>query len=74
VIPNLGYAYPQSYEPGYLGVREKKNLIMAGKGTYVRQCKTGYKSKVVKLIERYDEWRSGFSSLFNLKKSSVPSL
>jgi len=23
VIPNLGYAYPQGYEPGHLGVREK---------------------------------------------------
>jgi hypothetical protein len=31
VIPNLGYAYPRGYEPGYLGVREKY-LIMAGKG------------------------------------------
>jgi hypothetical protein len=28
----------------------------------------------VKLIERYDEWWSGFSSLFNLEKSPVPSL
>jgi len=34
VIPNLDYAYSQGYEPGYLGVREKK-LIMAEKGTYV---------------------------------------
>jgi hypothetical protein len=24
VIPNLGYVYPQGYEPGHLGVREKK--------------------------------------------------
>lgn len=24
VIPNLVYAYPQGYEPGHLGVREKK--------------------------------------------------
>ena len=23
VFPNLGYAYPQGYEPGQLGVREK---------------------------------------------------
>jgi len=22
VIPNLGYAYPQVYKPGHLGVRE----------------------------------------------------
>jgi hypothetical protein len=39
-----------------------------------QQCKTGYKSKVVKLIERYGKWRSGFSSLFNVEKSPVPSL
>jgi len=26
VIPNLGYAYHQGYEPGHLGVREKKEL------------------------------------------------
>jgi len=32
MIPNLGYAYPQGYEPGDLGVREKKR-ILAGKGT-----------------------------------------
>jgi hypothetical protein len=24
VIPNMGYAYPQGYEPGHLGVREIK--------------------------------------------------
>ena len=24
LIPNLGYAHPQGYEPGHLGVREKK--------------------------------------------------
>ena len=28
VIPNLGYAYPLGYEPGYIGLREKKlNII-----------------------------------------------
>jgi len=31
VIPNLGYAHPQEYEPGYLGVGEKK-LNNGGKG------------------------------------------
>jgi hypothetical protein len=44
---------------------------MAKKGTYVNSLKTRYKSKVVKLIECYDEWRSGFPSLFNLEKSPV---
>jgi len=34
VIPNLGYVYPQGYEPGHLEVREK-NWIVAEKGTYV---------------------------------------
>jgi hypothetical protein len=34
VILNLGYAYPQRYKPGYLGVREKKR-IMSVKGAYV---------------------------------------
>jgi hypothetical protein len=38
VTPNLGYAYPQGYEPGQLGVREK-NLIMAEKGTYVNSVR-----------------------------------
>jgi len=36
--------------------------------------KTRYKLKVVILIEGYGEWRRGFSSLFNLEKSPVPSL
>jgi len=26
VIPNLGYTYPQGYEPGHLGVCEKKKI------------------------------------------------
>jgi len=45
-----------------------------GKGHIHQQFKTGYKSKVVKLSERHDEWRSGVSSLFNLEKSPVASL
>jgi hypothetical protein len=40
VIPNLGYAYPQGYEPGHLGVREK-NRIMAEKGAYVNSVGQG---------------------------------
>jgi hypothetical protein len=31
---------------------------MAEKGTYVNSVKPRYKSKDVKLIERYDEWWS----------------
>jgi hypothetical protein len=50
MTPNLGY------EPGQLGVREKKNI--GGKRHVHQQRKTKYKSKVVKLIERYDEWQS----------------
>ena len=30
---------------------------MAGKGTYVNSVRQRFKSNVVKLIERYDEWR-----------------
>ena len=26
VIANLGYAYPLGYEPGHLGIREKKKI------------------------------------------------
>jgi len=47
---------------------------MAEKRHIRQQCKTRHKSKVVKLIERYDEWWSGFSSLLYLEKSSVPLL
>ena len=43
--------------------------MLADEGTYVDWCKTRYKSKVLKLIERYDKWHSGFSTLFNLKKN-----
>ena len=32
VIPKLGYAYPQEYESGHLGVREKINN--GGKGSH----------------------------------------
>jgi len=56
-IPYLGYAYPQRYEPGHLGVSEK-NWIMAEKSTHIYSVKTRYTLKVVKLSERYDEWRS----------------
>ena len=31
VIPNVGYAYPQGWEPGHLGAREKKKLNTGGK-------------------------------------------
>jgi hypothetical protein len=34
VIPNLGYAYVQGYEPGHLGGTRKKNWITL-RGTYV---------------------------------------
>jgi hypothetical protein len=50
VIPNLGYAYPQEYEPGHLRVRKKKKLNNVGKRHIYQQFKTRYKSKVVKLI------------------------
>ena len=50
MIPNLGYAYPQGYEPGHLRVREKK-LTNGGKRHIRQQCKTRYKSKFVKLID-----------------------
>ena len=43
MIPKLGYAYPQEYEPEYLGVREKKR-IMAGKQVR-QQCNTRHESK-----------------------------
>ena len=43
--------------------------MLADEGTYVDWCKARYKSKVLKLIERYDKWHSGFSTLFNLKKT-----
>ena len=36
MIPNLGYAYPQGYEPGHLGVREN-NINNAEKGKYVNR-------------------------------------
>ena len=39
-----------------------------------QQCKKRYKSKVMKLNERYDEWQNRFSWLFNPEKSPVPSL
>jgi len=40
VIPNLGYAYPQRYEPGHLRVRGgEKKRIMAEKGTYVNSVR-----------------------------------
>jgi hypothetical protein len=31
VIPNVGFVYPQGYEPGHLGVREKKKFNTGGK-------------------------------------------
>ena len=39
VIPNPGYAYPQGYESEHLGVREKKNWIMAGKKAHVNSVR-----------------------------------
>jgi len=36
----------------------KKRKNNGGKRHIYQQCKTRYKSKVVKLIERYDEWRN----------------
>ena len=40
VIPNLGYTYPQWYEPGHLGVCEKKKIEWWGeKGTYVNSVR-----------------------------------
>ena len=50
MIPNLGYAYSQGYEPEHLGVREKK-INNGGKRQIRQQCKTRYKSKVVKLAD-----------------------
>jgi len=41
--------YTQEYKPGHLGVRKKK-LNSGGKRHIRQQCKTRYKSKVVKLI------------------------
>jgi len=57
MIPDLKCAYPQVYEPEHLGVRGK-NLNKCGKRHIRQLCKARYKSKVVKLIERYDvaEW------------------
>jgi hypothetical protein len=49
VIPKLWYAYHQGYA---------NKLNSGGKGNIHQQCTTRYKSKAVKLIERYDEWRS----------------
>jgi hypothetical protein len=37
--------------------------MMAEKGTYVNSVRKRCKSKVVKLIERYDEWQNRFCSL-----------
>jgi hypothetical protein len=42
VTPNVGYANPQEYEPGHLGVREK-NYIMAEKGAYLNSNSINYK-------------------------------
>jgi hypothetical protein len=42
---NLGYVYPQGYEPGHLGVREE-NGIMAGKGTYVNNVRQDTSKKL----------------------------
>ena len=52
----------------------RKKLNNGGKRHIRQQCKARYKSKVVKLIERYEGWWSRFSSLFNLEKSLVSSL
>jgi len=49
VIPNLGYTYPQGCEPGHLGYMKKLNN--GGKRHILQQCKTRYKSKVVKFID-----------------------
>jgi len=38
VIANLGYAYPQGYETGHLGVCEK-NCIMAERDTFVNSIR-----------------------------------
>jgi predicted secreted Zn-dependent protease len=47
----------------------QKKLNNGGKRHICQQCKTSYNSKVVKLIECYDERQSKFSSLFDLEKS-----
>jgi hypothetical protein len=44
-IPNLGYAYPQGYEPGHLGACEK-NGIMVEKGTYVNSVRQDTSQKL----------------------------
>ena len=44
VIPDQRYAYPQRYEAGHLGIREKK--LMAGKGSYVKRVKPDTSQKL----------------------------
>lgn len=68
VIANLGYAYPQVYEPGHLGVCKKK-LNNGRKRHICQRYKTrySYKSKGVKLNECYDKWQSLYEG-YNLWK------